>query len=187
MNFYKHYIGDYQRDTGHLTLAEHGAYRLMLDAYYATGRPLPGQRKALYRLLRAESTSERRAIDAVASQFWETADGGLVNRRAALEIARAEKQAEVNRQIAIVREERRRQERQRQRNAQTAGGSPFFDTGPDGNGSDVLDDPVHVPAEVFGVCKVNNTQVVSGLQPVSCTDRDTATGWPAVGSRSDTG
>ncbi|MCZ4066016.1 YdaU family protein [Oxalobacter sp. JAC-2022] len=187
MNFYKHYIGDYQRDTGHLTLAEHGAYRLMLDAYYATGRPLPGQRKALYRLLRADSTSERRAIDAVASQFWETADGGLVNRRAALEIARAEKQAEVNRQIAIVREERRRQERQRQRNAQTAGGSPLFDTGPDGNGSDVLDDPVHVPAEVFGVCKVNNTQVVSGLQPVSCTDRDTATGWPAVGSRSDAG
>ena len=80
MNFYKHYIGDYQRDTGHLTLTEHGAYRLMLDAYYATGRPLPGQRKALYRLLRADSTSERRAIDAVASQFWETTDGGLVNR-----------------------------------------------------------------------------------------------------------
>ncbi len=187
MNFYKHYIGDYQRDTGHLTLTEHGAYRLMLDAYYATGRPLPGQRKALYRLLRADSTSERRAIDAVASQFWETTDGGLVNRRAALEIARAEKQAEVNRQIAIVREERRRQERQRRGNGQTAGGSPLFDTGPDGNGSDVLDDPVHVPAEVFGVCKVNNTQVVSGLQPVSCTDRDTATGRPAVEDRLDAG
>ena len=59
MNFYKHYIGDYQRDTGHLSLAEHGAYRLMLDAFYATGKPLPADKKALYRLLRAATAVER--------------------------------------------------------------------------------------------------------------------------------
>jgi hypothetical protein len=55
MNFYKHFIGDYARDTGDLSLLEHGAYRLMLDHFYGTSRPLPENKKALYRLLRAES------------------------------------------------------------------------------------------------------------------------------------
>ena len=77
MNFYKHYIGDYQRDTGHLSLAEHGAYRLMLDAFYATGKPLPADKKALYRLLRAATPIERKAIDFVCAQFWETTSTGL--------------------------------------------------------------------------------------------------------------
>lgn len=104
MNFYKHYIGDYQRDTGHLSLAEHGAYRLMLDAFYATGKPLPMDKKALYRLLRAATAVERKAIDMVCAQFWEISSAGLVNRRAALEIEKAAKQAEINRQIAIERE-----------------------------------------------------------------------------------
>ena len=36
MIFYKRYLGDYQRDTGHLSMLEHGAYTLLLDAFYAT-------------------------------------------------------------------------------------------------------------------------------------------------------
>ena len=168
MNFYKHYIGDYQRDTGHLTLTEHGAYRLMLDAYYATGKPLPSDRKALYRLLRAAGATEKKAIDSVASQFWETAGNGLVNRRAALEIEKAEKQAEVNRQIALAREEKRRRIR-----SGTAAGPVYEDTGPEKNGNGALGDLLHEPDKVFGVCKVNNTQLVSPAQPVSCTNRGT--------------
>ena len=102
MNFYKHYIGDYQRDTGHLSLTEHGAYRLMLDIFYATARPLPKDKKTLYRLLRAASRSEREAIDSVTEQFWRAEEDGLVNHRATLEIEKAEKQAQTNRQIARV-------------------------------------------------------------------------------------
>ena len=70
MNFYKHFIGDYQRDTGDLSLIEHGAFRLMLDHFYGTGRPLPKEKKALCRLLRAESEPERKAIEAVSLRFW---------------------------------------------------------------------------------------------------------------------
>lgn len=70
MNFYKHYPGDYARGTAHLSLAEHGAYRLMLDQFYGAGRPLPGNRKSLYRLLRAETADEKRAVDNVAIGFW---------------------------------------------------------------------------------------------------------------------
>lgn len=70
MIFYKHYIGDYQRDTGHLPLIEQGAYRVMLDQFYGTSRPLPADRAALYRLLRAGSAVERKAIDNIVTQFW---------------------------------------------------------------------------------------------------------------------
>jgi len=70
VNFYKHFLGDYARATGHLSLVEHGAFRLMLDHFYGAGRPLPANQKALHRLLRAESTEERRAVDAISAQFW---------------------------------------------------------------------------------------------------------------------
>lgn len=98
MNFIKLYIGDYQRDTGHLSLAEHGAYLTMLQHYYATERPLPTG-KALYRLLRAETKAERDAVDRVVATYWIEQDGGLINRRGADEIARADHQRAVNREV----------------------------------------------------------------------------------------
>ena len=70
MNFYKHFIGDYSRSTGDLSIIEHGAYRLMLDSFYGIGKPLPADKKALYRLLRADSEPDRRAIDNVSLRFW---------------------------------------------------------------------------------------------------------------------
>jgi uncharacterized protein YdaU (DUF1376 family) len=81
----------------------------MLDVYYATEKPLPLDRKALYRLLRAETAADRSAIDSVASQFWMQTPSGLTNKRADSEIEKADKQAEVNRQIALAREAKKRQ------------------------------------------------------------------------------
>ena len=98
MNFFKLYIGDYQRDTAHLSIAEHGAYLLMLQHYYATEKPLPSG-KALHRMLRAQDKTERDAIDSVASQFWTETESGLVNSRAAHEIDRADHQRSVNREV----------------------------------------------------------------------------------------
>lgn len=77
MNFYKHYLGDYARATGHLSLVEHGAFRLMLDHFYGAGKPLPANRKALYKLLRAESAEERRAVDNIAVTFWRPLPGEM--------------------------------------------------------------------------------------------------------------
>lgn len=110
MNFFKLYIGDYQRDTAHLSIAEHGAYMLMLQHYYATEKPLPVG-KALHRMLRAQDKTERDAIDAVASQFWSTTEAGLVNERADKEIDKASEQAITNARIAREREARRKAER----------------------------------------------------------------------------
>lgn len=98
MNFFKLYIGDYQRDTAHLSVTEHGAYLLMLQHYYATEKPLPTG-KALHRMLRAQDRSERDAIDAVVAQFWKETEAGLVNPRSDREIGKAEHQRSVNREI----------------------------------------------------------------------------------------
>lgn len=98
MNFFKLYIGDYQRDTAHLSIAEHGAYMLMLQHYYATEKPLPVG-KALHRMLRAQDKTERDAIDTVAAQFWVESDAGLDNSRATEEIRKAVHQRTVNQEI----------------------------------------------------------------------------------------
>jgi len=98
MNFVRLYIGDYLRDTGTLTVAEHGAYMLMLMHYYATEQPLPAGRE-LHRLLRAETKAERDAIDSIARKFWHQTECGLVNTRADREIERAERQRDVNREV----------------------------------------------------------------------------------------
>jgi uncharacterized protein YdaU (DUF1376 family) len=99
LNFFKLYIGDYMRDTGTLSVAEHGAYLLMLMHHYATEKPLPTGRE-LHRLLRAETKADREAIDSVASKFWYAgADGQLFNKRADAELIRAEHQREVNRTV----------------------------------------------------------------------------------------
>ena len=111
MNFFKLYIGDYQRDTAHLSVTEHGAYLLMLQHYYATEKPLPTG-KALHRMLRAQDKAERDAIDAVASQFWIETRDGLVNQRADQELTKAGAQAETNRAIAQAREAKRKAARE---------------------------------------------------------------------------
>lgn len=111
MNWFKLYIGDYQRDTAHLSITEHGAYMLMLQHYYATERALPVG-KALHRMLRAQDKAERDAIDAIAAQFWAETPAGLVNARADAELAKAGAQADTNRAIAQAREAKRKAARE---------------------------------------------------------------------------
>lgn len=98
VNFYKHHLGDYAKKTAVLTIAEHGAYLLMLHHYYGTEAPLPTGRD-LYRLLRAETKPERAAVDTIVRKFWIESDGGLINERAQEEIERASHQRDVNREI----------------------------------------------------------------------------------------
>jgi uncharacterized protein YdaU (DUF1376 family) len=69
MKFYKHWIGDYQRDTAHLSLIEHGAYRILLDHYYATGGPLPPPAQCL-RICRAVTNEEQQAVERILKAFF---------------------------------------------------------------------------------------------------------------------
>ena len=86
MNYFELYMSDYQRKTAHLSLSEHGAYLLMLQANYSSEHPIPSDKKVLYRLLRAASKQEKSAIDSVVRQFWKETPEGLVNARASVAI-----------------------------------------------------------------------------------------------------
>lgn len=123
MNFFKLYIGDYQRDTGTLSLAEHGAYLLMLQHFYATENPLPIGRD-LHRLLRCETKTERDAVDSVVARFWKVTESGLVNERAIQEFGRAAEISETNRSIALAREAKKRANREHEQSTNRAQSVP---------------------------------------------------------------
>lgn len=92
--WYAHYPGDYGRDTAHLSLVQHGAYRLLLDHYYSTAAPLPSDVTALHRICRAFDQSEKDAVNSVLSGFFELRADGYHNNRADLELARRAEQHE---------------------------------------------------------------------------------------------
>jgi uncharacterized protein YdaU (DUF1376 family) len=99
MNYYERYCGDYQRDTAHLSLAEHGAYTMLLDTYFSVEKPLPEDLSSLYRVCRAMTRLEQQAVKVVAEQFFPVSydDGLRHNQRADREIARARPKIEAAR------------------------------------------------------------------------------------------
>lgn len=87
MNYYERHLGDYAKDTGHLSMLEHGAYCLLLDRYYGTEQGIPEDQT--YRIARAKSRDERAAVDMVLSEFFVLIDGVWTNGRAEEEITKA--------------------------------------------------------------------------------------------------
>lgn len=91
MNYFELYPGDYLRDTAELTLAEHGAFLLLLSAYYATERAIPSDNPTLFRLVRAMTIDEQNAVTRVSELFFpiSSVDGLRHNKRADEEIVKA--------------------------------------------------------------------------------------------------
>lgn len=88
------YIGDYLRDTGHLSTAEHGAYVLLLMQAWTRGGALPSDPEKLRNLARMEKKEWRQSRATLLAFF--TLDGDTYRqKRLDREIARA---AEVNEQ-----------------------------------------------------------------------------------------
>lgn len=82
------YVGDYQRKTSHLSLVEHGAYVMLLDHYYSTGKPLPANAPILHRVCRAFASDEQDAVQSVLDQFFVLEPDGYHNRKADEELAK---------------------------------------------------------------------------------------------------
>ena len=94
---YQHNIEKYRRDTGDLSLEQHGAYRTLMDEFYLTGGFLPAEKKSLYRLAKAQNLHERRAIDFIVARYWrDRGDGYLTQKMAENELERISKVASEN-------------------------------------------------------------------------------------------
>ena len=113
MNYYEHHIGDYAAATSHLSWDEDMAYTRLLRAYYHHERGIPvGQQ---YRLARASTAAQRKAVDAVLEEFFTLMDGLHTQKRADSEILKFnEKQPE---RVAKKVNDRERQRRSRERRA----------------------------------------------------------------------
>jgi uncharacterized protein YdaU (DUF1376 family) len=88
MNYYEHHLGDYLRDTAHLSMLEDCAYRRLLDAYYARERALPADVRECCKLARASTKQERDAVAYVLREFFVLQDDAYHQARADKEIAR---------------------------------------------------------------------------------------------------
>lgn len=81
MNYYKHHIGDYRKDTQHLNLLEHGIYRQMLDQYYLDENPLTLDHAKLMRTLNARNADEQKAVENILADFFEKTPKGYKHKR----------------------------------------------------------------------------------------------------------
>lgn len=98
MNYYKRHLGDFARDTAHLSQGQIGAYNLMLDWYYANERPLPADTQDVYRIARAYSKEETKAVDKVLTDFFRITSDGWEQKRVTEELAKYAKQRDTNRE-----------------------------------------------------------------------------------------
>lgn len=86
MNYYEHHLGDWAAATGHLTWDEDMAYTRLLRAYYHAEKAIPeGQQ---YRLAKASTPAQRKAVDAVLVEFFVLEQGAFHQKRADQEIDR---------------------------------------------------------------------------------------------------
>lgn len=93
MNYYQHHIGDYRRDTAHLSLLEHGVYRQLLDWYYLSEEPIPEITEVVFRRLSAKTDEEKKAVETVLSEFF-FVENGYRHRRCDKEIELYKSKAE---------------------------------------------------------------------------------------------
>lgn len=84
------YTGDYQRDTLHLSMLEHGAYLKLLMYCWDQQGPAPHDERKLMGICNARSKEEITAMQCVLAEFFIKMVDGWHNQRLAQELAKAE-------------------------------------------------------------------------------------------------
>ena len=79
MHYYPHNIGDYRKDTSHLTLLEHGIYRQLLDTYYLEEMPLCNDLAKLMRSHTVRNAEEQQALQNVLTDFFILTENGYIH------------------------------------------------------------------------------------------------------------
>ena len=88
MYYYQHHIGDYAGATAHLSWLEDAAYRRLLELYYRQEGPLEDDLKSLYRMLRAVTRDQKRAVENVLKEFFHSTPDGWRHSRCDEELER---------------------------------------------------------------------------------------------------
>lgn len=101
MNYYERHIGDYLKDTAHLSLLHHGIYSRLMDVYYT--REHGFSEGEAHRLIGARSKDERTATDEVLAEFFVSCEGVWIQDRCDREIARYREKQEKARRSAEAR------------------------------------------------------------------------------------
>lgn len=93
MNYYKRHLGDYARDTGHLTALEHGIYTLLLDWYYVNECPIPFEKAV--RIARGNPEQTQMVLE----EFFKMGENGWIHSRADREIQEYRAKSDRNREV----------------------------------------------------------------------------------------
>lgn len=83
------YIGDYLRDTQHLSCSEHGIYLKLLMHCWSQQGPAPLDERKLLGIVNARNTDEIEALRRVLSEFFVAMSDGYYNKRLQEEIERS--------------------------------------------------------------------------------------------------
>lgn len=110
MHYFKRNIGDYHRKAGRLSMLEHGAYTLLMDACYDREK-FPTKEQAIDWCF-ARTEEEVKAVEYVLTKFFTVnEDGEYIQDRILAELLKYQENSEKNKQIALDREEKRRLKR----------------------------------------------------------------------------
>lgn len=96
MHYYQFNIGDYRRDTAHLSRVEHGIYRDLIDWYYLDEKPIPLETQLVIRRLRLGSKEEATALQNVLTDFFVRTEEGWVHTKITGDIDEYHHNAEKN-------------------------------------------------------------------------------------------
>jgi uncharacterized protein YdaU (DUF1376 family) len=106
MHYYKRNLGDYAKKAGRLSMLQHGAYTLLIDACYDREQ-FPTLEEAIDWTW-ASSSAEVEAVEFVLNKFFTLEEGRYVQNRIREEINDYKVKSEVNSRIAIAREANRK-------------------------------------------------------------------------------
>lgn len=107
MHYYKKNIGDYAKKAGRLSMLQHGAYTLLIDACY--DREIFPTIEEAIEWSWASTPEEEAALKFVLHKFFSLENGVFVQNRIKEDIEEYKVKGEINKRIAIERETKRKE------------------------------------------------------------------------------
>jgi len=86
MHYYPFNIKDYNYDTQHLSLAEHGALRLLIDRIHLIEKPLDSDETNLFRLMCIEKDEDKEIVRRMLQEFFIKKKSGWIHAQSLADI-----------------------------------------------------------------------------------------------------